>query len=464
MKPSMSFQFEKKQSSHAKHEVIQPPGRSVFNDRRPEIIAQRNLRDIINNSASAIQLRALGKMINSSQRMAAQHQQNASLIGKFIQRKKILTLGGEWEDVVHKKIQNEEVTGLDMKLEFTPNARVNASKIGLTQAIHSQVNGELKLIGRPDQKALQHHRMVTEGESKGWMIDRLGNPNITVENEAIEPNNPVYGSDRVKDPIGKTIRDTTFSDQESGFSQLGRRIPSDSNVVNAVLADTPKLTTSEIGPNSHQIFETTALALEGDQEGTYYGSVTWGWEKDQSGKYREIQLEMKKFGRPSPNFLKSAEKWNASVNKANQVPEVSIKFGGQKGDVVIEGKHYNLATHDDSARNIPLPIPEEILPDVDKFKLMKNEATNRKIPFSHKLKTKSYDKYVEKCALLRKEDKFDELISELEKLHAELKKMDDANIGTLGYWKNLELKNKYFAPIYNSVDMLLQVTKAKIKK
>ena len=39
--------------------------------------------------------------------------------------------------------------------------------------------------------------------------------------------------------------------------------------------DTPSTTTR----TSSMMFETAALAIEGAQEGTYYGSVEWGWTR-----------------------------------------------------------------------------------------------------------------------------------------------------------------------------------------
>jgi len=44
----------------------------------------------------------------------------------------------------------------------------------------------------------------------------------------------------------------------------------------ATLIDRPRLPGR--GNNSKQVFETAALAVEGRQQGSYMGSVEWGWE------------------------------------------------------------------------------------------------------------------------------------------------------------------------------------------
>src|SRR5262249_21163849 len=46
----------------------------------------------------------------------------------------------------------------------------------------------------------------------------------------------------------------------------------------AQTSDIPRLTLP-VGASGSQEFETTALAIEGVQTGTYYGSVKWGWTK-----------------------------------------------------------------------------------------------------------------------------------------------------------------------------------------
>lgn len=413
------------------------------------------------NSGSITLILGLQKTIGN---FAVQRMLTQSAPKNVIQRTKLLTMGGEWEDVTNKKHETENTLGLDMRLEFSPNASVNAPKIGLTQAIKSQVNGESHPIGRPKQQALQKHRTVTEEGSKGWLIDRLGDPNRSVvdpENPTnLEPNNPIYGSDRMKEQKGSNpIEATTFKKQQPGYSQLGQRVPN-APPVKAVLTDTPQLDKKDVGPNSTQKFETTALALDGPQQGTYYGSVKWGWETDNLGEHHSLPLELATLGKPSPNFLKSAEKWNASGSGAAEVPnfmqDFHVKVGEQK---------FRVWTGNDS-KNVPLPIPDDNtddmmldLPNMATYKQMKKLATQLITIKSGMLPTKKYGQYVEECQMLKAQKKWVELRDKLQELENHLLKMENAG---LNYWnKDLTLKEKYFRPIYNAVRIQHQMAAAK---
>jgi hypothetical protein len=67
------------------------------------------------------------------------------------------------------------------------------------------------------------------------------------------------------------------------------------------------------------IFETTALALDGAQKGTYYGSVKWGWETDGSGTLKKVDLALISAGMPSANFLAAATQWNSASARGTVV-------------------------------------------------------------------------------------------------------------------------------------------------
>ncbi|MDO6432085.1 hypothetical protein Q4E93_15895 [Flavitalea sp. BT771] len=58
-------------------------------------------------------------------------------------------------------------------------------------------------------------------------------------------------------------------------------------------------------------FETTALAIDGKQAGTYYGSAGWGFRR-RGGKVEPLPLYLVSRGLPSDNFKEAAEAWNAS--------------------------------------------------------------------------------------------------------------------------------------------------------
>src|SRR4051794_31386892 len=64
--------------------------------------------------------------------------------------------------------------------------------------------------------------------------------------------------------------------------------------------------------NSGPVFETTALALDGAQKDSYYGSVQWGWQRDAKAAFSLIDFKVVSAGAPSAAFMATAAKWNVS--------------------------------------------------------------------------------------------------------------------------------------------------------
>jgi hypothetical protein len=63
----------------------------------------------------------------------------------------------------------------------------------------------------------------------------------------------------------------------------------------------------------HQQFETSAIAIEGNQKGMYYGTVEWGWSKSKAdAKPYVTEFKPKSETVPSATFLESARLWNLS--------------------------------------------------------------------------------------------------------------------------------------------------------
>lgn len=60
---------------------------------------------------------------------------------------------------------------------------------------------------------------------------------------------------------------------------------------------------------SANMFETTALGLEGRDAGQYFGSVKWGYEK-KPGDVEPKDIELVSMGVPSQNYLAGAKLWN----------------------------------------------------------------------------------------------------------------------------------------------------------
>jgi hypothetical protein len=82
----------------------------------------------------------------------------------------------------------------------------------------------------------------------------------------------------------------------------------------AELHDTPQLPNRT--KNAEQRFETTAVAIDGAQNGTYYGSVQWGWQTNNKGRFTRLPLKVISQAVPSSTFMKAAEIWNPSATSA----------------------------------------------------------------------------------------------------------------------------------------------------
>jgi hypothetical protein len=98
----------------------------------------------------------------------------------------------------------------------------------------------------------------------------------------------------------------------------------------AKLADGPSIGSVDVSKDSAQVFETTALAIKGHDQGTYYGSVQWGWRTDAAGSHTKIPFRVVSEGVPSSTYLKAAGMWNTtkSSNGADTVdlPLADVKL------------------------------------------------------------------------------------------------------------------------------------------
>ena len=81
---------------------------------------------------------------------------------------------------------------------------------------------------------------------------------------------------------------------------------------------------AELDDAPHQVprrirtdFRSAALAIEGTQKDTYYGSVSWGWKLDAAGKFSMIPFKAISQGTPSVNFLTAASVWNKATEDFN---------------------------------------------------------------------------------------------------------------------------------------------------
>ncbi|MGY3051881.1 hypothetical protein ACVWYG_000068 [Pedobacter sp. UYEF25] len=267
---------------------------------------------------------------------------SVGLAARRIQRT-INTWGGEWDASPYVLKQDEAngtaypaavgVRGADITLKFTPNAKVDAELIGLTQTAQSTVAGTHPFIdGNPNREK----RAITTGSEKGTMVDR-----------ADAYNNPIYA---VKTQPSLSLSDASTS---AGWGQLGWNNSSLTPPAKAAtLIDSPRIAGSS--KNSSQIFETTALATKGVQVGTYYGSVQWGWRTDAAGVHTLVPLSPISQGVPSKTFMTAAGIWNTAKDSTGadtvDLPIVDVKV---TTSAISEAEEAPIQTMSRVVRSIP---------------------------------------------------------------------------------------------------------------
>ena len=254
-------------------------------------------------------------------------QPSTQLKSVVVQRAAIETSGGEWDTSTYRLESGRGGRrGAKIDLEFNPNSQVDSTKVGLIQTARAINNGSVTYIGEPTREA--------HGIDSSEAIEIDSNTNETDEgthiDQASHNRNPLYAVE------GASSTDTTLTDTDadSRWGQHGWRYNDDTGTEQkqeAKLSDTP--TQGNVATNSKNIFEVTALALSGAQEGTYYGSIRWGWETDSSGNHTKLPLSIVSQGVPSSSFIKASENWNEGQTSANvntlDIPIVDVMIASR---------------------------------------------------------------------------------------------------------------------------------------
>ncbi len=192
----------------------------------------------------------------------------------------------------YDKTYTAQTNGVNMKVEFEPT-KANATKIGLTQSIKETAGGNPDYI-----EPTQEGRIVPSGPGAGYRMDRFSTRN-----------NPIYGANSLANGDGL---DKTQVNNANNTYELGHRFektPGNWDSKNAWLIDRPRGSSMN---DAGQVFETTALGLDGAMKDTYFGSVSWGWTRDSKGKYKILDFKLVSKGAPSQNFFAAAEQFNNS--------------------------------------------------------------------------------------------------------------------------------------------------------
>ena len=207
--------------------------------------------------------------------------------------------GGEFKTDKYELSKEPGEDGVEIELRFVPNKHVNAEKIAMVQSVRSSEKGASVFIGSGAAQQTLKDRSIPPGEAgEGTRIDRLSSMDT-----------PLYGTN--SPGAGGRLRDAT--PMADGRMEYGFRFTDAAGTVkehDALLKDGPTLFSTR--KESAQVFETTPLAVAGVQEGTFYGSVQWGWRKDAAGKVEKLPLTLVSNDVPSGTFARASERWNAA--------------------------------------------------------------------------------------------------------------------------------------------------------
>ena len=183
--------------------------------------------------------------------------------------------------------------GSPIQIRFTPKPVVHADKVALVQTAVSTWNDQAWFIGE------EADRTATEARSTpaGTHIDQ---PSRSSTTPLAGMKNPPSGGDLAASVPGTNAK-------------FGIPSAKDPESRKAWMFDP-----AELGPIPNEVaasqsLETAALAVSGPQQGVYYGSVRWGWDKAAGAKtatpkpFKPVSKDA-----PSAEFSLASELWNAS--------------------------------------------------------------------------------------------------------------------------------------------------------
>jgi hypothetical protein len=280
-----------------------------------------------------------------------------------LRRKAVATWAGEFDTDLYGLVKSTrqgdlDTYGLGIRLKFTPGKKVNADKIALVQSVISLNEGN-PIVTYNDPKGVTAKRMtdVSQGDTQtgrhidAWPHERTPVTGMTTAEKQSELSESVPG------PAKASAEDVCAPGTIGFGSRAKGKKPED-----AKMCDTPTLAATDKQAAS-QHFETTALAVEGEQKGIYYGSVNWGWEKAAGAKEAKLlDLTVASRNVPSGDFARVAELWNKSLTDDNK-PTIPLPTGETKfiskgrTDLVDEPSH----TKPKTLGQIPLNTQVEVV-------------------------------------------------------------------------------------------------------
>ena len=207
-----------------------------------------------------------------------------------------------------------------IEIDFEPNQNVEAAKIAFVQTSNTTVNG-------------QPHPLNTTVASRSLDVGELGEG--THIDASHTSRTPLAG---MKTP--SSGNDLSQS-QESHFASYGSGKRDKKKYISKVaqIADQPAIPVG-VQDEAEMYFESSPMAVEGVQEGVYYGAIKWGWSKKKGTKKPEkIELALISQDAPSSSvFQKLGTLWDAAKTSTGEsaihLPTVTSMYTAKKAKLV----------------------------------------------------------------------------------------------------------------------------------
>lgn len=225
-----------------------------------------------------------------------------------------------------------DVYGANIVISFLPNKSVDAESIALVQTAQ-EFNSTIETHEDPLDDVPQPNTVKTEkGQEvfKNRLVEGVNDFGRHID-EIPKSRTPLANAtvDAESKELAKSVPIPDFwAEGIKIHTQFGFRTDK-KGAHTAETTDTPRSTLPAAASGS-QNFETAAVAIDGIQKGTYYGSVKWGWRKD-AGKTSPdpIKFEKSQEAAPSSGFFKAAAAWNASKNTEDK-PSIPLPISSNK--------------------------------------------------------------------------------------------------------------------------------------
>ena len=238
--------------------------------------------------------------------------------------------------------------GADITITFKANDQVDAEKIAFVQTALSMKDGKVhnKFDTDEKKKKVNESRMIPSGQrGAGTHIDQL--PDVRT---------PLYGTTGNRgDDISQPEPAKTLKLTEIGWHY--KDASGNPQNHDAMMHDEPDINSGDIYTKASDVmskgwsqqFETSALAIAGNQKGTFYGSVEWGWKRSISDEGTHLsEFKTKSETVASPTFIEAAKLWNVSVTTENKATI------GLPGDVHVTSQRADLWDIPDQRRRIAI--------------------------------------------------------------------------------------------------------------